>query len=193
MPLYKVSLRFATDNTWARRTKWSNSFYLNRPTAGEASQVMVAAWQTSLRGTVRNTVFAYEVYSSSVLEGDVTYDVRTITAGNQRGGLSTVDLGQQYQQNSCLSVTMPVTGSRPSRKFWRPGLYENDVTNGEIVNPVLVETVALGFDELLSEFGDTFLLDPDGQTLTGPVRVRFTQRKLGRQAGLNLPSPPANG
>jgi len=190
MALYKIALRFSNDNASARRVKWSNVFYRNVDTAVLAANSGITAWTNHLNQAARRSVFCYEVYASSVTEGDSDYVVLAVPPGDQRA-LGPVPVGaQQYQLNSCLAVNLPVSGSRPSRKFWRPGLFESDVENGTEVITSLVSAIQSSFNSMLA--GSAWL-DPDGQAVLPAVTVKFTQRKLGRLAGFNLPTVPAQG
>lgn len=190
MALQKVSLRISSDNLWLRRAKWSNTFYLDTANPSAAAAAVAAGWIAHLRGAARQSIFAYEVYAATVAAGDSLFSTVTIPAAQQRGNLSLVDVGQQYQFNTCVSVELNVDNSRPSRKFWRPGIYENDVINGVELNTVLIEAIRTSF---IAFNGALDLLDPDSEPIGSVGEVRLTQRKLGRQAGNDLPIPPAYG
>lgn len=194
MALYKSSLRMANDVTWAKRVKWSNTFFISAPNAPSAAAIIAGAWQSALRNAVRNTVFAYEAYATSVLEGDEDYSVVPIPAANSRGFLPVpAGAGQQYAPNICVAVSMrTLGGGRPSRKFWRPGLYEGDVDNGINVNADLVNAIETSFASFIENAGE-FLVDPDGQEFEQIVIARLSNRKLGREASENLPAPPPVG
>lgn len=190
MALHKVSLRFANDSSWARRGKWSNTFYLDTPNAGAAAAAVAAGYIAHLRGAVRQSIFAYEVYATSAVAGDSLFTTLPIPAGQQRGNLSLVDLGEQYVFSTCVGVELNVDNSRPSRKFWRPGIYETDVFQGVELNAALVNVIKNSF---IAFVGALALLDPDAQPIATVGKVRLTSRKLGRQAGNDLPVPPPFG
>jgi hypothetical protein len=191
MPLYKTALRMAHDQTWPQRRKWSTTFYVDALTAESAAQVMRANWQGYLRGATRTNVFAYEVYATSATEGDSDYFIETIEPGFQRGDAG-AGSGELYRPDVCISVTIPVAGSRPSRKFWRWGLTEGDVTNGVVLAGGISDAVLAGFNDMLLA-NDGVLVDPQGQNLGSNVVLRLTRRSFGRLAGLNLPEPPPVG
>jgi hypothetical protein len=191
MALYKVALRKAHDVTWPQRRKWSTTFYVSAESAVSAATTIVNAWDDHLKGATRNNVFAYEVYATSVTEGDADYNIQTVPAGIQRGTAG-AGSGELYRPDVCVSVTIPVAGSRPSRKFWRWGLTEGDISNGVALGGGIPEAIAGAFNAMLTELSGV-LVDPDGQALQSGVVLRLTRRSFGRLAGLNLPEPPAVG
>jgi hypothetical protein len=191
MALYKVALRKAHDVTWPQRRKWSTTFYVSAESAVSAATTIVNAWDDHLKGATRNNVFAYEVYATSVTEGDADYNIQTVPAGIQRGTAG-AGSGELYRPDVCVSVTIPVAGSRPSRKFWRWGLTEGDISNGVALGGGIPEAIAGAFNAMLTELAGV-LVDPDGQALQSGVVLRLTRRSFGRLAGLNLPEPPAVG
>ena len=189
MALYHVSLRQSHDLANTTRRKWSNSFFVEAPSAAAAAAWGVGLWEGYLRQAVRERVWCYEVYATSVIEGDDDYIVQGVPPGSQRGQLP-AGSGEPYGKEYCVSVTIPAVAGRPSRKFWRPGLTEGDITNGENLSLGLVNTIESVFNSAL---GAVAMLDPDGQTLVGPVRARLSIRRLGRESGENLPAPPPLG
>lgn len=190
MALHKVSLRMATDASWVRRAKWSNTFYLDTPNPGAAAAAIAGGWIAHLATCVRNTVFAYEVYATSATPGDNLFSTVPIPLAQRRGTLSTVDLGEQYQFNACIGVELNVVNSRPSRKFWRPGIYEGDVVQGVSLGAGLVNATTNSFTALVAALD---LLDPDGENIDSVGEIRLTSRKLGRQAGNDIPQQPPFG
>lgn len=186
MPLYSVSLRQSWDITQAPRRKWSNTFFFDAPNATAAAAAGVGLWTGFLRNAARSIVFCYEVYATSVLEGDDDYFVQPMTAGLERGTL-TPPAGEEYDPVVCASVTIRASSGRPSRKYWRPGLREADVVQGTTLVPAVVAAVEAAFNDALANVP---LVDPDGQTLIAPVVVRYSRRKFGRESTENLPSVP---
>ena len=89
-------------------------------------------------------------------------------------------------------MTLLVPDSRPSRKFWRLGLYEGGVVDGVTVAPSLVTAVRDAFVAFIGAF-EGALRDPDGQALTGVGRITLTTREFGRTAGSDVPEPPPVG
>jgi hypothetical protein len=191
MPLYKTALRLAHDVTWPQRRKWSTTFFVQAESALSAATTIVNAWDDHLGGATRNNIFAYEVYATSATEGDADYHIQTVPVGIQRGTAG-AGSGELYRPDVCVSVTIPVAGSRPSRKFWRWGLTEGDVTNGVVLAGGIPEAIVGAFDAMLTELAGV-LVDPDGQALQSGVVLRLTRRSFGRLAGLAVPEPPAVG
>lgn len=192
MPLYVTSLRKSWDIPGITRRKWSNTFYVNAPSAAAAAAALVTAWNTTLRAAATDRVFAYEVYATDLVEGTTDYALQAIAPGSQRGQIPYQTSAEPYDPIVCASVTIPVPGSRPSRKYWRPGLNETDVIGGQALAPALVEAIRTAFNDLIGEF-DAIWYDVDGQEWQTPVTVRYTRRRLGRESAENLPSPPPFG
>lgn len=191
MALFKTALRLAHDTTWPQRRKWSTTFYMDVADAETAAAEGVNAWEDYLRGCTRSNIFCYEVYATSVTEGDSLYHIATVPTGISRGTAG-AGSGELYRPDVCVSVTIPVAGSRPSRKFWRWGLTEGDVTNGVALAGGISDAIVNGFDPLLTD-RPTVFVDPQGQRLLPGVVLRLTRRSFGRLAGMNLPEPPAVG
>lgn len=192
MPLFKASLRFAHDTSWAERKRWSNSFFLDVANVSSAVGALAGAWVSFLRPAVHNTVFAYEVYATDLSEGTEVFQVISIPSGQQRGTMALPNDGEAYLTKACIAVTLNVTGSRPSRKFWRPGLYEGDVEQGRAPSAALASAIQTAFGEFVTGLGEA-LVDPDGQVISGVGRMKLTTREFGRAAGSDLPVPPPVG
>lgn len=186
MPLYSVSFRLSWDIPGTNRRKWSNVFFKDAPTAVAAAAWGVGSWVQDLRNAARDRVFCYEVYATSVAPGDDDYTVQAVPVDSQRGTLPAPETDPYWPQ-TCLSVTMQAEAGRPSRKFWRVGLFEGDVTGGQTVTPGLVAAVTDVFNLFLE---NSLPQDPDGQALQVGAQVRLTSRQFGRESGENLPSPP---
>lgn len=191
MALYKVSWRFAHDATFIVRRKWSNVLYVDSPSSVAAAAAGVVAWEDTLRNGMSTNIFCYEVYATSVASGDDDFTVQAVTPGNQRGNLVS-SAGDLYLPKVCLAVTLPVTGSRPSRKFWRIDLRESDIVNGITLNPAVVNAVRLAWDFTISN-GAGLWRDVDGQVISGVGRIRLTTREFGRESTVDLPEPPPVG
>lgn len=191
MTLYHTSLRLSWDIVGITRRKWSNSFYVEAANSAAAAAVVVGLWVNALRGGARERVFAYEVYATDLLEGTTDYTVQAVPEGSQRGTLVT-GVGEAYEPKTCVSVTIPVAASRPSRKFWRPGLYEGDVIAGQTLDTALVSSVQTAWGEALF-LGEGVLRDPDGQAWGTSAVYRLSSRRFGRESAENLPVPPPLG
>lgn len=191
MALFRTSLRMAHDVTWAARRKWSNTFWVEAPNATAAASAVAVGWEAALRDACRANVFAYEVYATDADPATENYDVVAIPSGLQRGTIG-LQTAENYLLKACLAVVLRVSGSRPSRKFWRPGLNELDIVDGVTVGGTLPGIVNDAFESFLVEMGGS-LRDPDGQPFAGVGRIYLTTREFGRTAGFEVPDPPAVG
>lgn len=189
MALYKLAWRFAHDVTWPNRRKWSTTAYVDAPSAVAAAAAGVVGWTQLLRGGVNNTIFCYQVYATDLSPDTDNYVVQEIPDGSRRGTRNPAD-GEKYLTKAVATVEVLVAGSRPSRKFWRVGLTEGEVTNGTTLSPAVVSAVTAAFQNLVGE--ETFC-DPDGQLYTGVGRITLGTREFGRTAGADVPEPPAVG
>jgi hypothetical protein len=192
MALYRTSLRMAHDNSWLDRRKWSNTFFLEAANATAAAAALAVAWEGALKGAARNTVFAYEAYATDLGASTDDYAVVAIPSGQQRGTLAPPADSEIYLPKVCFAVTLAASAGRPSRKFWRPGLYEGDVFQGRQIEGGLLTAVTGAFVAFVALVGAN-LRDPDGQALSGVSRIRLTTRSFGRTASVDLPDPPAVG
>lgn len=191
IPFFRVSLRLATDQPGQPFRKWSNTFYVEAANPVAAAAAGVGAWTGFLRGAARERVYCYQVYATDLLANTDNYQVQNVDQAFQRGSLATPGT-EPYQPKTCLSVTIPVDQSRPSRKFWRPGLYEGDVSNGVTINSTLADTIADAFNNLIAN-SEGLWLDPDRQQWLAPVQLRLTTREFGREATADVPIPPPLG
>jgi hypothetical protein len=189
MPLYSVSLRQSWDIVGTNRRKWSNVFFKEAPNATAAAAWGVGAWVADLRNASRTACFCYEVYATSVTEGDDDYAVQTVPQGSSRGSIGTPGT-DAYFAPVCISVTIQAESGRPSRKFWRPGLFEGDISGGQTVVPTLIQAIEGAFSFFVE---NAVPADPDGQILQGGVVARLTRRNFGRESTENLPQPPPQG
>lgn len=188
MALFRCSLRMATANPpFATPKKWSNTFYLEDVTVATAAAAMVAAWSNELRGGCRSSAFAYEVYATSVDPLDDTFVTLPIPVGFQRGALSPPVGVDPMPIENCLAVPLLVGNSRPDRKYWRVPMYEDDYIGGNFNNNTLVSTVQTAFNNFIS--GPSNLRSSDGEPITDTGTPRVSHRRLGRQAGFNVPTP----
>lgn len=189
MALYSVSIRQSWDIPGINRRKWSNVVFIDAPNADAAAAAGIGLWEVHLRNAARTNVFCYEVYATSVTQGDDDYAVQVTPEAFSRGTLP-IGNGEPYAPKNCLSVTLRAVAGRPSRKFWRPGLWEGDVVAGQAVGAALVAAVETAWSGVLAE---NIVRDPDNQALIGAPLVRFTSRAFGRESAENLPSPPPAG
>jgi hypothetical protein len=188
MPVYRANLRMAHDVTWPQRRKWSTTFHMLTANVETAAAALVGEWVTYLRNAASDTIFAYEVYASDMLPGTSDYVVLPIPSGSQRG---TIDNGanQPYLLKTAVRVNLNVAGSRPSFKFWRPGLVETQVENGVAITAGLTTAITTAFTNFISDL-EGVLVDVDGQPVTTLGAFRLTTREFGRYAGNDVPSPP---
>lgn len=192
MTLYRTSLRLATDQPGVPARKWSNTFFVEAPTAFSAAALIYSAAWSELRTSVKERVYAYEVYATDSNTATDDFAIFPIPIGERRGTVPVAGLGEPYLPKVCLAVTLSVAGSRPSRKFWRPGLFENEVLAGVSVTPALITEITGRFNTFIADM-DGALRDPDGQSV-GPVqKITLTTREFGREATADVPLPPALG
>ena len=192
MPLFKCSLRMAHDVTWSSRRKWSTTFFVMAEGVAQAAEQMQNAWASFLRAATSSDIFCYEVYVTDTAVGTDNYVVETVPPGSQRGTFDNGAAGERYLPQTVVTVTLGVAGSRPSRKFWRFGLREGNVSQGEALTSDVVNEVTDAFNGLLGAPGFSFV-DPDGQALTSVSRLKLGTREFGRTAGADVPQPPAVG
>lgn len=190
MPVHRVALRLASDIPGQPARKWSNTFFLNEATPFVAANVLASAWERFLRQSCTERVFAYEIYATDLVPNTTNYVVVPVAPGVQRG---TQPFGnnEPYMPKVCLSVELLVNASRPSRKFWRTGLREVEVTNGVDVSAVTVGAVRSAFNDFLADTAT--LVDPDGQSVFGVGKIRLTTREFGRESTNLVPTPPPLG
>lgn len=192
MALYRVEMRFASDFPGQAARKWRNTYYHEAPSAVSSASAFVVSWTAFLRPAVRDRVYCYEVYATDLTPATADFAVVAVPAANQRGAKPTAGLGEPYLPKACIAVTLSVPGSRPSRKFFRPGLMEQDVVNGVSVGTGFVDDVVNAFNEFVSDLAP-LLVDPDAQEITGVQKTTLTTRNFGREAGVDVPLPPPLG
>jgi hypothetical protein len=152
---------------------------------------MVGAWIAYLNAAARSVVFAYEAYATDLNPATEDFAVQPIPLANQRGLIATGN-EERYLAKACINQRLNVASSRPSFKFWRPGLVEGDVNNGVDVSPTLLTAISTAFSAMIEDFEGS-LVDPDGQVISTPGKQTLTTREFGRYAGNELPLPPPVG
>jgi len=192
MPVFYTALRLASDTPGQPGRRWSNVFYYDVANPGIAAAALVGGWIEYLRNASRERVYAYEAYATDLVEGTANYAVVPVPAAQSRGTIPTSGLGEPYRPQVCLAVTLNATASRPSRKFWRPGLYEGDILNGVTIVGALVETVRTNYSNFLDDAAGN-LCDPQGDKLQSVGRITLTSRNFGREATVDVPIPPPLG
>jgi hypothetical protein len=192
MPIFRAQFRQALGIAgFSTRYKWSNILYGEYADVVTAAENMAAWWSAYLRPGARPQVFCYEVYVTDLDPATTEYQLVSIPAGDQRGTAS-AGAGDFYEKDICLSVAMNVSTGRPSRKFWRPALREDDFNGfGELDSATLTTAVAGAFSELIA--GSAALCDESGHQYVGVGAIKQTIRRLGRQSGFGLPTAPAFG
>lgn len=193
MAHFLAYLRQAWDIPGATARRWSNVFHLNSTDLAAATADAQALWINYLRAAARERVYCYETYVTSFAALDEVFNVTAVPEGSQRGSLVTPSTGADpYLSKACVAVTLNVSGSRPSRKFWRPGIYEGDITNGQSVGATLAAAIQGAFDNAIADLGAN-LTDPQGAPFTGVGRLRLTTREFGRESTADVPLPPPFG
>lgn len=190
MPLYKASLRMATDMPGQPARKWSNTYFWDAASAFVAADATRNLWNGFLKGVSRERVYCYEVYATDLAEGTTDYVVLPIAPGDQRGTLP-LPASDPYMPKVCVAVELLVNGSRPSRKFFRPGLTEADIAAGVTLDSTLAAAIADAFGDAAEGFSG--LRDVDNQPIFGVGKVRLTTREFGRESTNLVPTPPPLG
>ncbi len=191
MALFFIQLRQAIEIGGAVLYKWSNTFYADVGDVNDAASVGVALWTNALRNAAREDVFCYQVYARDVLLGTDVFTTVNVAQGSQRGSLI-APISEPYFRSAVVTVTIPVAQSRPSRKFWRPGLREADVIDGVALDSTLTTALQTAFDGVFNT-GNITWRDPDNELLSGPVTLRLGSRRLGDEATADLPVAPPRG
>lgn len=196
MPLYAVSLRQARDRSGQTLYKWSNRFFTDAPNALNAATRGAIWWESALREASRSDCWCYEVYATDVTPPDAggtptTADYATIPvpSGVRRGNLTTQSSEPHaYWRDMAIIVELRVLGSRPDRKFWRPGFQEADFGfTGAFENTNLAGAVLAAFTDAL-DLGEW--RSGDGEPVASISVRRVVTRRLGRLAFIDLPPPP---
>lgn len=190
MAIFAVSVRQARERGGVVLYKWSNVFKLDSPSALAAAAAGVGAWVGFLRNAVRQDVFCYEVYATDELPATQSFATQSVPEGQQRGTI-TEDIGQAYWPDICLNVELLVEAQRPDRKYWRPGLTENDFVDGIYINPTLTAAIEAAFNGMIG--AASALGDGQGNEFLSASVSKAGVRRLGRLSRFDLPTPPAEG
>lgn len=189
MPLYLAQVRIATQELGGR--KWSNRYYVDAATETQAHAYARELWYAS-RGVHNITTYCYETYVN--LMNDPPFSVGSVEAMpaiDSGGTLPNTGRGELLPSFNVVRMDFPVTGSRPSRKFFRPLLREGDTVGDTLTGA----DILLAFTTLKADFRDLpFVRDVDGQpwvTSADSILKGVTSRKFGREAALNVPPQPA--
>lgn len=190
MPIYIVDFSQARERGGQVLFKWGNTFKINSPSAIAAAAAGVGMWVAYLRGAVRADVFCYEVYASDQIPGTQDFATQVVPEGQQRGTLA--ESGDEpYWPDVALNVELLVPGQRPDRKYWRPGLTEADFVNGVFTSPTLTAAVEAAFNAAIAAASS--LVDGQGNNFTAATATRVGNRRLGKLARFDLPTPPPEG
>lgn len=188
MPVYKTSLRKAFGTPF--NVKWSNSYYIDAGSLTEAGDIAIDLWVNGERPFHTAGVYCYEVYMNNVADPpNSPGTVFPIQAGLQRGVFPGYNAGATFPLWNCLRCDFNVVNSRPSRKFYRPGLVPANYDNGNITSG-LAAAVQTAITWIA---GSLFIVDVDGETITAGVIKGLTPHRLGKEAGLNVPAGPPFG
>lgn len=188
--MFKISLRMACDVGFARPKKWSTTLYGDRVDANSAAQFGRDCWISYLRAAARENVFCYEVYASSLTSIDDTFATVPVPEASQRGSV-VPPAGEPMPIEHCLAVPLLVANSRPDRKFWRVPLFQSEVVDGEFTGATIADIVQGRFNAMIAAATD--LKSQDGEPLSSAGEPRASYRRLGRQAGFNVPLGPPGG
>lgn len=188
MTLFRTELRFACDPGNIPYRKWRTTFYVDTSSTEAAASALVDSWINTLRNNVRDRVYAYQAYATDLDPESAIYSLVPIDPAFQRGALSTsADL---YNFDICLAVSIAVPASRPSRKFWRPGLMESDISNGVFNNSAYADAITTDFNTII---GEGIYRDIDGDFWQAVLGIKQSNRKMGRTAAFDVPTGPPLG
>ena len=185
MPTFKVELRQAMERDGVPFRKWRNTFFVLGTNVGDAASRVKNDWETILRLAVRGHVYAYQVYATDLDPDSSLFSLQAIDTAFQRGDLGVGD--EIYVPEECLAVTIGVSSSRPSRKFWRPGLIEGDFTKAVYSNSTLTTATITAFAALIATES---YVDPQSEPWTEVLSVKQSNRELGRTAPFEVPAGP---
>jgi hypothetical protein len=186
MALFKVQVRKATNDAGGA-FKWSNTHYVETLSPSTAAFTGIQIWMEAERFFHRSRVFCYEVYASSVVEGDNAYHIEALDSESQPGLFA--GAGDQLPLFNVLRVDLnTAAGGRPSRKFYRPTLEEGDQTNGIITNTAYLAALQNGLVDLINIPG---VRDESGNSFASATIKGITARRLGKFAAVAVPPAPA--
>lgn len=192
MPLFNIGVRKAI-NTNGIAYKWSNRYFVQMPDTLSALELGLDIWENIEAAFHLDLAFCYEIYANNTEDAPFTPGTTfAVPLGVQRGLIeagpdNTPDLLPPW---NVVRVDFPVVASRPSRKFYRIPLIEQQITSGQLnASWLAVAQPALNlFSTVLA------MRDIDNQPYSGnPIIRGLTSRRLGRDASQSVPPGPAFG
>lgn len=186
MAIFRVQTRLAHDTVGYTPYKWSYLWYVNVDDLEAAVTLGEQIWE-ALRDAHSLRAYCYELYVSDILPSTVTYTLSPISPGNQRGTAPAVS--NLLPSFNVVRVDLNAVSSRPSRKFHRLPLGEDQLVNGELASSsatAIQEAFALAA-------GLANVCDESGNPFTGAIVKGITSRRLGKFAYTAVPSGPALG
>lgn len=188
MAVYKVALRQAVGEPFFK--KWSNTYYIDAGSGSEALDLGLEIWEDYLREVFSEGIYCYEIYANSTFDPPGSPGVTLpVPVGTQRGQLTGWSPATALPLFNTVRVDIFVIASRPSRKFLRPGLTESSIENGQLF-PAYGPLIKAQFDLLAAL---PYTVDVDGQKWTSSIVKGITSRRLGREAGVDVPPGPPFG
>lgn len=185
MPLYQTNIRIAVNES-AYAFKWSNTFYVDVANALAAAYQGLAIWDNAWRTVHASVAFCYEVYATSVTEGDADYAIVSHpVAANIFGGQAVS--GDLMPPFNVVRLDMNVVGSRPSRKFIRAPWSEGNIQFDSLTGTAATAVGNVG--SLLSALA-TPIRDESGNTVSSYTQKGVTSRRLGKWAYTSVPTKP---
>lgn len=192
MTLYRVALRLAFDSTFPLPRKWSTTFFVEAANAVAAASVGALGWEGPLRQAAKSFVFCYDVYATDLNPGTTDYANVAPALSLQRGAVAPAT-AELYLDKFCAAVTITVPLSRPSRKFWRYGFEEAEVSQaGRTISPAVITLIRDAWNDFI-DINPGLLRDEDGQAYTQVANVRATTREFGRESTNLVPQGPPLG
>lgn len=155
---------------------WTNRYIVRALTLADASSILGVGLLNAERPLHAEAVTFTRYRVSTVDPSDDTYVIVTINAP----GLRDIGINQLLPLFNTLRVDFPAGSGRPSRKYYRGVLTENDIAGD------LVQT---NFNGLMAAFVDMFaegegpgLVDPQGELFVNAVPISLVQMRQLRRS-----------
>jgi hypothetical protein len=184
MALFRMLTRMAM-RTSADAYTWSYVWYV------EAADVEAAAvhgrdvvWP-SLADAHKVYAFCYQIYASDLVPNTTNYTNLAVDPADQPGTIAAS--GQLYRASTTVRVELNIAGGRPSRKFHRVPLEEDDVTNGLTIATGIASDVSAAYAALLAA---SDIRDESGNTFSGYTVRGLSDRRLGKTSRNSVPPSP---
>lgn len=177
MPLFQVDIEKKLGSEF-----WSNRYIVEAPNIGEAGNFGLQI--VAVERTIHSTLVAFtKLRTSSTAVGDGIYNITPLSGSGNRSVVGT----QLLPLFNTLRVDIRAATGRPSRKYYRGVLTENDI-NGDAVTESF-STLADDLDQLAGATPPApRIVDPDGEVLSSPLvmpNVQMRQLRRSRRRRTN--------